>query len=53
LALPVAAATAALSRVVDREALRKVIEAETKGAERRRSMQALEGTVQAITVSPR
>jgi pyruvate ferredoxin oxidoreductase gamma subunit/2-oxoisovalerate ferredoxin oxidoreductase gamma subunit len=51
LALPVAAATAALSRVVNREALKGVVESETKGADRRRALQALEAAAQAVAVS--
>jgi pyruvate ferredoxin oxidoreductase gamma subunit len=53
LALPVAAATAALSRVVNRDALAGVVEAETKGAVRRRCVQALEAATQAVTFSSR
>jgi pyruvate ferredoxin oxidoreductase gamma subunit len=53
LALPVAAATALLSRVVDQESLKQVVEAETKGAERRRSMQAIEAAARAVTVRTR
>jgi pyruvate ferredoxin oxidoreductase gamma subunit len=53
LALPVAAATVALSKVVNREALKRVVEAETKGANRRKSLQALEAATQAVEVSAR
>ncbi|MFQ5846080.1 MAG: 2-oxoacid:acceptor oxidoreductase family protein [Candidatus Methylomirabilales bacterium] len=47
-ALPVAAAAAALSGTVDREALEGVVEAETKGADRRRALQALRAAGQAV-----
>ncbi len=53
LALPVAAATVALSKVVNREALKRVVEAETKGANRRKSLQSLEAATQAVEVSTR
>ncbi|MFQ5990357.1 MAG: 2-oxoacid:acceptor oxidoreductase family protein, partial [Candidatus Methylomirabilales bacterium] len=48
LAVPVAGAAAALSRVVDRKALKGVIQAETRGASRRQSMEALEAAAQAV-----
>ncbi len=49
LAFPVAAATAALSGVVKREALKGIVEAETKGTDRRQSLQAIETAAQAVT----
>lgn len=53
LALPVAAATCLLSRVVHRKSLEQVVEAETTGAERRRSMRALEAAARAVTIRTR
>ncbi len=53
LALPVAVATAVLSGVVNREVLRRVVEAETKGADRRRSLEALNAAAQAVAARAR
>lgn len=47
-AVPVAASTAALTGVVRREALKGVIEAETKGTDRRKLLQAIEAAAQAV-----
>lgn len=48
LALPIAAATVALSKVVSRDALEGVVEAEAKGRGRRKSVQALEAAARAV-----
>ncbi len=53
LALPVAAAAATLSKVVNRDSLKSVIEAEIKGASRQRALKALDTAARVITGSAR
>lgn len=53
LALPVAAAAATLSKVVNRDSLKRVVELETKGPKRQRALKALDTAARAITGSAR
>ena len=51
LALPMAAATAALSGVVSQKAIAAVVQAETSGRERQQALRALEAAAQAVAES--
>jgi len=53
LALPMAAATAALSGVVSQKAIAAVVQAETSGRERQQALRALEAAAQAVAESRR